>query len=190
MNEFKSILRKQILPARKILSSNIWEGRNRMLASEVVDFILKKSAKVVHSFLPIERNKEVNTWPIIKSLIENNVQVVVSSTDLQKERMNHYYYHPQIKFRLNRLKIPEPINAVAADVSTVDLVLIPLLAADKKGNRIGYGKGYYDRLLNDLPKVNKVGLTLGPLFDEFNFAEAHDIKLDYCITPFEIYPCQ
>ncbi|MBV6641860.1 MAG: 5-formyltetrahydrofolate cyclo-ligase [Cyclobacteriaceae bacterium] len=190
MNDFKTILRKQVLPARKILSSNIWEDRNRMLASKVIDFINQDSVKVIHSFLPIERNKEVNTWPIIKELISRNLQVVVSSTDLKKEQMLHYYYHPQLKFRLNRLKIPEPINAETADTSTIDLVLIPLLAADKKGNRIGYGKGYYDRLLQELPKVKKVGLTLGPLFDEFDFAESHDIKLDYCITPFEIYQCQ
>ncbi|MEQ8339095.1 MAG: 5-formyltetrahydrofolate cyclo-ligase [Cyclobacteriaceae bacterium] len=190
MNDFKTILRRQVLPARKALSSALWEERNRLLAPRVVEFITGDSAKVIHSFLPIERNKEVNTWPIIKGLISRNLKVVVSSTDLEKEQMLHYYYHPQLKFRLNRLKIPEPINAEKADTSTIDIVLIPLLAADKQGNRIGYGKGYYDRLLQDLPKVNKVGLTLGPLFDEFNFAEAHDIKLDYCITPFETYQCQ
>ena len=190
MNDFKTTLRKQILPARKILSKALWEGRNNLLAPKVVEFIAKDSSKVVHTFLPIERNREVNTWPIIKDLISKNLKIVVSSTDLKKEQMLHYYYHPQLKFRLNRLKIPEPINAEIADPKNIDTILIPLLAADKQGNRIGYGKGYYDRLLQDLPSVKKIGLSLGPLFDEFNFAEGHDIKLDYCITPFEIYQCQ
>ncbi len=190
MNDFKAILRKQVLPARKILSSEIWESRNQQLLTKVVGFIKNHSAQVIHSFLPIERNKEVNTWPVLKELISLEKQIVVSSTDLEKETMFHYYYHAELKFRLNRLKIPEPVNAKSADVKAIDMVLIPLLAADKRGNRIGYGKGYYDRLLRDLPQVNKVGLTLGSLFDEFNFAEPHDIRLDYCITPFEIHQCQ
>jgi len=190
MNDFKTTLRKQILPARKILATDLWEARNSLLAPRVVEFITGNTARVVHSFLPIERNREVNTWLTIRELINRDIRVVVTSTDLKKEQMLHYYYHPDLKFRLNRLKIPEPINAEKADPAIVDIVLIPLLAADKYGNRIGYGKGYYDRLLKDLPKVTKVGLTLGPLFDEFNFAETHDIRLDYCITPFETYQCQ
>ncbi|XOV92472.1 MAG: 5-formyltetrahydrofolate cyclo-ligase [Bacteroidota bacterium] len=186
----KNILRKQILPARKILSRTVWEERNKLLYHKVFSFLEKNPVNIVHVFLPIERNKEVNTWPIIKSLMDQNKKIVVSSTDLKNETMNHFYYNSQLKFKLNRLKIPEPVNAVKADIKSIDMILMPLLAADKVGNRIGYGKGYYDRLLKDLPEMNKVGLSLGPLFDAFNFAESHDIRLDYCITPFEIHPCQ
>lgn len=186
----KNILRKQILPARKVLARSVWEERNKLLYHKVFLFLEKHSANVIHTFLPIERNKEVNTWPIIKSLIDQKKKVVVSSTDLKNETMHHYYYHPQLKFKLNRLKIPEPVNADKADVNSIEVIFMPLLAADKLGNRIGYGKGYYDRLLHDLPEMKKVGLSLGPLFDAFNFAESHDIRLDYCISPFEIHQCQ
>ncbi|CAN0068822.1 unnamed protein product [Chrysoparadoxa australica] len=190
MNNFKTVLRKQILPARKILSRTVWEERNRQIQTATLSFIKENSAQVIHTFLPIERNKEVVTWPIIHNLIALGRKVIVSITDLEQETMTHFYYHSELKFRLNRLKIPEPQNADPADISEIDVILIPLLAADKLGNRIGYGKGYYDRLLKELPQVNKVGLSLGPLFDAFNFAEDHDIKLNYCITPFEVYKCQ
>lgn len=190
MNDFKTVLRKQILPVRKILPRNVWEERNQLLHASVLSFIEEKSANVIHTFLPIERNREVDTWPIISDLKAQNKKIIVSSTNLVNETMAHYYYHTGIKFRLNRLKIPEPLNAEPADISEIDLILVPLLSADKSGNRIGYGKGYYDRLLYALPHAKKVGLSLGPLFDTFNFAEAHDIRLDYCISPFEVYKCQ
>ncbi len=189
MNDFKTILRKQVLPARKIISRQVWEDRNQQIHNATLSFIEDHSAHVIHTFLPIERNKEVDTWPIVHELISQGKKVIVSSTNLDKVTMSHYYYHTGIKFKLNKLKIPEPQNAEVADISVIDLILIPLLTADKLGNRIGYGKGYYDRLLNTLPHARKVGLSLGPLFDAFNFAEGHDIKLDYCISPFEIYKC-
>ncbi len=186
-HQIKNILRRQILAARKVLAEDVWKDRNKLLQPTVVDFVVRSSANVIHSFLPIERNKEVDTWPIVKEMIRLEKKVVVSVTNLEQEKMYHYYYHSGLKFKLNKLRIPEPMNAEAANVSTIDLILIPLLAADKSGNRIGYGKGYYDRLLSELPKVKKVGLALGPLFDAFNFAESHDIRLDHCITPFETY---
>ena len=186
----KSNLRKQILSARKALSTEVWDKRNQLLHRQAIEFIFQQQARTIHSFLPIEKNKEVNTWLIVKDLLEENYQVVISIIDFKKETMGHYYYRPGIKFKLNQMKIPEPLNAEKADVSTVEMVLIPLIAADKKGNRIGYGKGYYDRLLASLSdNVIKIGLSLGSLFDEFPFNEAHDIKLNYCITPFELIKC-
>ena len=189
--DIKTILRKQILSARKILPEETWARRNELICQNVIKFIAKGGYKTVHSFLPIERNKEVNTWLIIKNLLKRGERVVISITDFEKEQMSHFYYEEGIKFRLNKMKIPEPVNAMTASIQEVELVLIPLLAADKSGNRIGYGKGYYDRLLNPIKdNVVKVGLNLGTLFDAFSLSEQHDVKLDYCITPFEIIECK
>ena len=72
----------------------------------------------------------------------------------------------------------------------IDMVLIPLLAADKKGNRVGYGKGFYDGSCPKYqPQLLKVGVSLAPLFDEFDFAEMHDVKMDFCVTPNQTITC-
>lgn len=190
MTNIKATLRKQILSARKILVEGEWNRRNQRVQQLAADFILTNSFRGVHAFLPIARNREVDTWPVIRRLMEASVPVVISVTDFEKQEMHHYLYEKEIKFRLNRFHIPEPVNARTADLTVVDLILVPFLAADKKGNRIGYGKGYYDRLLATLPPdLTKVGLTVGSLFDYLPFAESHDIKLDYCITPYEIVKC-
>ncbi len=190
MTDAKSKVRKGILFNRRLLHHEDFEQRNTLLIQNLVSFILKKEVKSVHCFLPIERNNEPNTWPLIKHLSSHGLKVVVSATNFEEETMSHYWYNDHLHFVQDRFDIPTPTNGDLADVEAIDLVVIPLLAADKTGNRIGYGRGYYDRMLKEMPgSVLKMGVSLGPLFDHFTFAEDHDISLDYVITPFETVHC-
>lgn len=85
-------------------------------------------------------------------------------------------------FQKNQYKIDEPILE-PVDASTIDMVIIPALAADKNGYRIGYGKGYYDRFISKLPKsVVKVVLLFSELLLEDVYPEVFDEKCDYIIT--------
>ena len=86
---------------------------------------------------------------------------------------------------INRYGIPEPIKSKSKTV-TPDIVLVPLLAFDKYKNRIGYGKGYYDRFLSSCAKRKKKPIIVGVAF---SFQKHHklpvskkDFKLDYVIT--------
>ncbi len=117
-----------------------------MAASELIS---QKGARCVHSFLPITRNKEVNTWPLIALLSRAKTEVVVSATDFTRQTMSHFVYTRDLLFEDDPFGIPTPMGGTPAHLDKIELVLIPLLAADKQGNRIGYGKGYYDRLLTE-----------------------------------------
>ena len=68
------------------------------------------------------------------------------------------------------------------------MVFVPLLTYDKKGSRVGYGKGFYDRFLSNLSKKTiKIGLSL---YEPENYIEGideNDIKIDYCVTPNKIF---
>ncbi len=100
--------------------------------------------------------------------------------------MKHFIMDAELILEENSYGIPEPKSGNMGSFYKIEVILVPLLAADRSGNRIGYGKGFYDRLLADIKDdVLKIGLCIGPLFDRFDFVEPHDIKLDYCITPFE-----
>ena len=93
------------------------------------------------------------------------------------------------KIKKNNYNIPEPIDGIEVPHSKLEVVFIPLLAFDKKGNRVGYGKGFYDNMLNKCtPNCIKVGVsffeaTKTLIEDSF----AGDIPLDYCVTPKKIY---
>jgi 5-formyltetrahydrofolate cyclo-ligase len=70
----------------------------------------------------------------------------------------------------------------------IDLVLVPLLTFDKRGHRVGYGKGYYDKFLARCnPYVIKIGLNFYDPVDEISDINAFDIPLDFCVTHHEIY---
>ena len=70
----------------------------------------------------------------------------------------------------------------------IDVVFVPLLAFDSKGHRVGYGKGFYDRFLNECRKdVITVGLSFFEAEDEFIEANETDVPLDYCVTPLKVY---
>ena len=96
--------------------------------------------------------------------------------------------HADTAFELNSLEIPEPVGGIPVFTNELDMVIIPLLAFDNKGNRVGYGKGYYDRLLAECRNdCIKVGFSYFEPVDSIDDTNGHDIKLDYVITPGAIF---
>ncbi len=91
-------------------------------------------------------------------------------------------------FQTNSLGIEEPVEGIDMFPTEIDLVIVPLLCFDKKGNRVGYGKGYYDRFLKLCRKdCLKVGFSyFGPV-DQVDDINKFDVKLDFGITPDAIY---
>ena len=90
--------------------------------------------------------------------------------------------------KLNSRNIPEPENGIEISNKQIEVVFIPLLAFDNLGNRIGYGKGFYDAFLKNCPRTTlKIGLSFFEAQGSLIESETHDIPLDYCITPNKIY---
>lgn len=88
--------------------------------------------------------------------------------------------------RLGAFQIEEPQGDEMADVNDIEMIFVPAVAYDRKGNRVGRGKGYYDRLLAGT-KALKVGMAYDfQLVDEID-AEPHDVKVDIIITDRGIY---
>lgn len=87
-------------------------------------------------------------------------------------------------FTTNSLGIDEPIDGEAVSPADIDCVLVPLLCFDQQGNRVGYGKGYYDRFLKLCSKhCIKIGFSYFEPIDAIDDCDKNDIKIDYCITP-------
>ncbi|MCM1451826.1 MAG: 5-formyltetrahydrofolate cyclo-ligase [Clostridium sp.] len=88
--------------------------------------------------------------------------------------------------RLGAFQIEEPAGDDTVDIDEIEMIIVPGIAYDKRGNRVGRGKGYYDRLLAEA-KALKVGLAYDfQLVDEIE-AEPHDVKVDIIITDKGIY---
>jgi 5-formyltetrahydrofolate cyclo-ligase len=102
--------------------------------------------------------------------------------------MSNYLLTDQTKLTVNTYGIPEPDeNGIAVDEKSIDVVFVPLVAADRFGNRIGYGKGFYDRFLKKCrPDVLKIGLSFFTPLETKIDTNSNDIGMDYIIHRQEI----
>ncbi|ARS36780.1 5-formyltetrahydrofolate cyclo-ligase [Pontibacter actiniarum] len=182
----KADLRKQMLQQRRALPQEEVQRRSQGIAEQFFRHFPLQAGQTVHVFLPIIKNNEVNTWPIIEQLrLEHpEVRVVVPVTDVEQHVLTHHHLTDEAILVENRWGIPEPQNAQIIHAREVDVVLIPLLAFDRAGQRVGYGKGFYDRFLADCrPDVLKIGLSLEPPVARIADPNPFDVPLDAVVMP-------
>jgi 5-formyltetrahydrofolate cyclo-ligase len=102
----------------------------------------------------------------------------------QTSELEHYYYEEPGQLENNIWGIPEPVKGVPTPAEKIDAVLVPLLAFDRQGHRIGYGRGFYDRFLVECrPDCQKIGLSFFEMEDQIDGINEKDIPLDLVITP-------
>lgn len=182
----KSLIRKVILNYRMLADGLMYAQRNEQLCKVTSEFIEERKINKLHAFLAIKKNNEPDISPLFEKLWSNGKKVVVSKTDFLFKQMRHYYLEAKTNLAINNKGIPEPVDANEASLENLDVIFVPLLLSDKLGYRIGYGGGYYDRLLSETNTL-KVGLSMSPPVDEILQKEDWDIPLDYLITPNKIY---
>jgi len=121
----------------------------------------------VHSYLSSDKTNEPDTSLILWYIgfRHPHVKVAAPKTDNQTLKMTSYVVTEDSVFEQNKLGIDEPVTGELVSAAHFDLVLVPLLAFDAEGYRVGHGKGYYDRFLSECrPDVVKVGLSyFGPV---------------------------
>ena len=140
-----------------------------------------------HIFLPISQQKEIDTHFILTILQGKDKNVVLPKVT-GKDSLKHYLLTDATQFQSNRWNIPEPVDGIEVPTHKIDVVFIPLLAFDIQGNRVGYGKGFYDTFLRECRKdTKKVGVSLFEAENVIDDINANDIPLDYCVTPKKNY---
>lgn len=170
-------LRKKILKIReKVNTKNIKINFNKIIT------ILKKekiTKKVLGGYYPV--NFEVNDLELLKKFEKN--KFTISLPVIKKNfKMDFYKWSFSDPLKISKYGIPEPEkkNKICPDI-----LLIPLVAFDKNLNRLGYGGGYYDRLIAKLSKKKKI-IKIGLAFSiqEINKVpiDVYDKKLDYVVT--------
>ena len=173
----KSKLRKKILKIReKNNKKNIQIDFNKIIK------ILKKekmTKKIIGGYYPV--NFEVDDLELLKKFEKNrfNISLPVIKKNFQ---MNFYRWSFSELLKVNKYGIPEPETK---NIVYPDILLIPLVAFDKNLNRLGYGGGYYDRLIEKLSKkkkIVKIGLALSVQKIDKVPINIYDQKLDYILT--------
>ncbi len=183
----KSELRKHYKAKRQELSLKEIEDKSLAIANHCLELPIWKRS-LYSLYLSIRSQKEVDTDYLLTILQGKDKDVCLSKSDFTHVDMEHFLLTDNTRIEVNRWGIPEPISGIKIQPEVIDVVFVPLLAYDENGNRVGYGKGFYDRFLEACkPNVIKIGLSFFPPEKDAIKASHDDIPLDYCVTPKRIY---
>lgn len=193
----KAEVRKILKQKRKALTIENCENLSNKIHNLVFSRLSMHRYSPIHLFLPITRNNEPDTRLIINTLRKDFAPDLYISKSQENGEMLHLKYEISTALATNQWGIEEPIDlgdALSSEAffekyKTEDiLILVPLLGFDKKGNRVGYGKGYYDRFLQYATKdTTIVGLSLFEPVDLIEDSDVFDVKMNYCVTPERVW---
>jgi len=183
----KTELRKLYKLKRHALNAEAIEDLSFEIANQLLKLpIWDKS--YYHVFLSIQEFKEVNTETILNILSGKDKNIIISKSDFKTLEMTHYLLTDSTVIKIGHFNIPEPVDGIEISNEKIEVVFVTLLAFDKHGHRVGYGKGFYDIFLKKChPKTLKIGLSFFEVEDVIEDTNENDIKLDFCVTPNQVY---
>ncbi|MGV3460805.1 MAG: 5-formyltetrahydrofolate cyclo-ligase [Flavobacterium sp.] len=183
----KKDLRTKYKDLRQQLSQNKIEDKSLLIANKLLELPIWDK-KYYHLFLTLEEQKEIHTDFVLNILGGKDKEVIVSRSDFETMTMVHYLLTDSTRLVKSVYGIPEPVEGIEVPPHKIDVVFVPLLAFDEHGHRVGYGKGFYDRFLNECrDDVIAVGLSFFEAESEAIEASETDVPLDYCVTPLQVY---
>lgn len=183
--ETKEVLRKKYLDKRMTLSQDeVFLFSEQIFEMFLKEFHLKPNSKI-HCFLPITSKKEVDTQFFFNYCFENDIQIFVPK--VVGDNLISIEVTPDTEFSISKWNIKEPKTNVGSTIKEFDFCFTPLLYCDLKGNRVGYGKGFYDRFFSENVVENKIGLSFYKPNSLIVDVLYSDIRLDFLIIPNQIF---
>lgn len=185
----KSAIRKELLERRYNIPPEVKKTKNRMILERFLSLDEFKNAGIIFFFASFK--SEVDTTEMIKTSLSAGKRVVLPKVDKEKHRLVLREIQEVGVLTPGYMGIPEPPSEERqVSISDVDIAIIPGAGFDAAGNRIGYGGGYYDRLLSGLEKHIPV---IAPAYEEQLVdsipSEPHDIRIDMIVTDKRLIQC-
>jgi 5-formyltetrahydrofolate cyclo-ligase len=185
----KNEIRKIYLAKRKLLSEKeISEMTSRML--EYFNHVSMGNAGTILSYSPLSHRNEFDVGLCETSLLSAHQGIKIAHPRIIQNSnfMEAVIVNTDTRFTANEYSITEPSHGEVLTPESFDLVLVPLLAFDTKGFRVGYGKGFYDRWLAQCrPGIIKVGFSYFEPVGSIGDINEFDVPLNFCITPMRVY---
>ena len=142
------------------------------------------------SYWPIKGKVEINTFLMADYLSFRipGLQIAFPVMDIKEHVLKPIAVTEATEYKENEFAIPEPVVGELLPPEEIDAVFVPLLAFDKKGFRVGYGKGFYDRFLTCCREdILKIGFSYFDPVDSIEDMNEFDVPLNVCITPNKLY---
>jgi 5-formyltetrahydrofolate cyclo-ligase len=182
--ELRRSIRTEKLSQREALSEEVRQAASAAITSRVLTLIEEGGWKTIHCYLAFR--SEATTAQLIEQLIGRGIKVIVPWVESDGE-LSHHQLLSLDGLSEGPYGLPHPSRNEFQETDSIEAVMLPLSAFDRAGNRLGYGKGFYDRFLQKLPaKTRRIGLAFAIQEAEHIPAMDHDQKLDMIVTENEI----
>ncbi len=178
-------LRKDILARRDQLSKNQRTEKNEAITKTLLG--LDEIGKSNNIFIYVSFRSEVETLPLINTLLQQGKNISVPMTRVKEKRLDIIAIeNPEQELVPGYCNIPEPKESIAASRTLnpewLDLIILPGSVFDERGGRFGYGGGYYDRLLARIPSAGRCALAFEVQLVKELPLQDHDQLLDCIVT--------
>jgi 5-formyltetrahydrofolate cyclo-ligase len=181
----KAELRKFYLEKRKALSQDEVLALSDRIFENFVNYFKPLPEQKVHVFIPIEKFNEIRTDIFVTYFLSRNIRVFVPK--IVETKLIAVEIFSDTKFEAGSWGISEPVSNEDSKIVDFDYIITPLLYCDKKGNRVGYGKGFYDAFFETVSKDSKkIGVNYFDPDDMIDDVWENDIPLDYLVTPADV----
>lgn len=181
----KTELRKKYMQKRKALSTDGAFLLSEKIFQNFIHYFKPLSGQKLHIFIPIEKFREVDTQLFIAYFLSRNIRVFVPKIVLTELISVEIFTHTT--YEINSWGISEPVSNADSGIVDFDYVITPLLYCDRHGNRVGYGKGFYDGFFENISKsTKKIGVNYFNPDENIDDVWESDIPLDYLVTPTEV----
>ncbi|WP_276877442.1 5-formyltetrahydrofolate cyclo-ligase [Chryseobacterium joostei] len=181
----KAELRKKYIQKRKALSSDEAFFLSERIFKNFIHYFNPKEGEKVHVFIPILSRMEIDTQIFIQYFLSHNIRVFVPK--IVGDKLINIEIFEDTLFETNSWGISEPVSNEDSQENDYHYVITPLLYCDEKGNRVGYGKGFYDGLFQRMSSVTKkIGVNYFDPDECIDDVWENDILLDYLVTPTEV----
>jgi 5-formyltetrahydrofolate cyclo-ligase len=183
MSQTKAALRQQAKEARSLLSASQIARYSSIIEKRLLEILDGFKTVMVYA----SKSPEAETKDLIVDLNRRGVRVVVPIIERETCSLRLSYLPDPAVLVPSTFNVPEPLgHELPARPEDVEVVVLPMLAFDAEGNRLGYGAGYYDRFLCRCPHPQKIGIAFSCQQAQSIPVDENDVKMDCIVTEKEI----
>ncbi len=187
--EQKFQLRKSLLKIRQKMTHDEVEAASKEIVAKCIELIPWEEIRKIHMYLPIASRNEVSTWRLIEYVWQNRPDKETYVPIIRYDQILSAKVGVRTRWQTDGVGIPRPVGEMLLNSSNdqFDVIIVPTLGFDRKGYRLGYGKGHYDRFIATQSQAMTIGVaySLSEVKPQLP-REGHDINLGYIITEQEI----
>jgi 5-formyltetrahydrofolate cyclo-ligase len=187
VHQIRKTIRERIIKDRDALSPELRHPWSEAIVDRLRHYLSRKPTRSIHCFISFR--SEVETHDFIEQALREGTHITVPVVERDGDRqfLGHAEIRDLSSLVLGPFGVQEPRGHMPASLDELDAIIVPLVAFDRHGTRLGYGKGFYDAFLRELPRsIERIGLAFSMQEIDHIPLLSHDEPLDTIVTEQEI----